>query len=52
MSIKALRVTIVDKVLEKYGPLTAIRLEQLTPREDPWLKARAGLARPMNRPTQ
>jgi len=33
----------VDDVLEKYGPLTAIHLEQLTHREDPWVKARAGL---------
>jgi len=34
----------LDRVLERYGPLTAFHLEQLTHREAPWLKARKGIA--------
>lgn len=33
----------VNEVLEQYGPLTPIHLEQLTHREDPWRLARAGI---------
>jgi len=37
-------VAFMEEVLEEYGPLDARRLEQLARREDPWIKARGGIA--------
>lgn len=34
----------LDEVLDVYGGLTAVYLEKLTHQEEPWLKARIGLA--------
>jgi uncharacterized phage-associated protein len=42
---------IVDSVLDSYGGLTGIQLSDLTHAEEPWLKARGGVA-PSSRSTQ